>query len=56
MASITSRCITEFKPENEKIEAYLERVQLFFEVNGINKDKQVSVLLIVIGSIDYILC
>ena len=55
MTSNTIRCITEFKPENEKIAAYLERVQLFFEVNGIDKDKQVPVLLTVIGSTNYAL-
>ena len=33
-----------------KIEAYLERVQLFFDVNGIKDDKQAAVLLTVIGS------
>ena len=55
MASNTIGCITEFKPDNEKIEVYLERVQLFFEVNGINKEKQVPVLLTVIGSTNYAL-
>ena len=34
---------------------YLERVQLFFEVNGIDKDKQVPVVLTVIGSTNYAL-
>ena len=43
MTSNTIGCITEFKPGNEKIAAYLERVQLFFEVNGIDEDKQVPV-------------
>ena len=55
MTSNTIGCITEFKPENEKIAAYLERVQLFFEVNGIDEDKQVPVLLTVIGSTNYAL-
>ena len=49
------RYIAKSKPENEKIEVYLEHVQLFFEVNGINKDKQVPVLLNMICSTDYAL-
>jgi len=53
MATNTIGNITEFKPESEKIEAYLERVQLFFEANGIKEDKQVPVLLAVIGSTTY---
>ena len=47
--------LTEFKPESEKIEAYLERVQLFFDANTIAEDKQVIVLLTVIGSSTYTL-
>ena len=50
MASNTIGCITEFKPENKKIEVYLEHVQLFFQANGIEEDKQVPVLLTIIGS------
>ena len=41
------------KPENEKIEAYLKRVQLFFDANGITDDKQVTILLTAIGSSTY---
>ena len=55
MASYTIGCITEFKPDNEKIEAYLECVQFFFKVNNINKEKQVPVLLTMIGSSNYAL-
>ena len=55
MASNTIGCITEFKPENEKIEVYLKRLQLFFQANGIEEDNQVSVLLTVIGSTNYTL-
>ena len=47
--------ITEFNSGNEKIGAYLERVQLFFEANGIKDDKQVPVFLTVIGSTTYAL-
>jgi len=53
MATNAIGSITEFKPESEKIEVYLESVQLFFEVNGIKEDKQVTVLLTVIGSTTY---
>ena len=48
MASNTIGCVTKFKPENEKIEVYLEHVQLFFGVNGIKEDKQAPILLNVI--------
>lgn len=47
--------LTEFKPESERIEAYLERVQLFFDANGIEDEKKVAVLLTVIGSTTYAL-
>ena len=46
---------SEFKPENDKIEAFLERVQVFFQANGIEEDKQVPVLLTLIGSTNYVL-
>ena len=55
MASNTIGSIAEFNSENEKIVAYLERVQLFFEANGIKEDKQVPVFLTVIGSTTYAL-
>ena len=55
MATTTIGTLTEFKPESEKIEAYLERVQLFFDANTIKEDKQVAVLLTVIGSSTYAL-
>lgn len=44
-----------FDPANERISAYLERVQLFFLANGINEEKQVPVLLSVIGGQTYAL-
>ena len=34
--------------ESEKIETYLELVQLFFDANGIKDDKQLTVLLMAI--------
>ena len=46
--------IAEFNLENEKITAYLEQVQLYFEANGISEEKQVAVLLTMIGSTTYI--
>ena len=55
MATSTIGSLTEFKPDSEKIEAYLERVQLFFAANGIEDDKKVPVLLTVIGSPTYAL-
>ena len=55
MATTTIGTLTEFKPESKKIEAYLERVQLFFDANTIEEDKQVAVLLTVIGSSTYAL-
>ena len=55
MATNTIGSIAEFNSENEKITAYLERVQLFFEANGISDEKRVAVLLTVIGSTTYAL-
>ena len=55
MAVSTIGSLAEFKPESEKIEAYLDRVQLFFDTNGIKDDKKVAVLLTVIGSTTYAL-
>ncbi|MDD9817031.1 MAG: reverse transcriptase domain-containing protein, partial [Gammaproteobacteria bacterium] len=47
--------IQEFCPENETIEAYLERVELYFEANNISEDKRVAVFLSVIGGRNYTL-
>ena len=55
MATSTIGTLTEFKPKSKKIKAYLERVQLFFNANGITDDNQVTVLLTVIGSSTYTL-
>ena len=55
MVTNTVGTLTEFKPESVKIEAYLELVQLFFDANTIAEDKQVAVLLTVIGSSTYAL-
>ena len=42
-----------FEPESENISTYLERVHLYFEANGIEDNKQTSVLLAVIGTKNY---
>ena len=55
MATNNIGTLNEFKPESDKIEAYLERVQLFYNANGIKDDKQVAVLLTGIGSSTYAL-
>jgi len=44
-----------FEPDNERIMAYLERVQLFIEVNGIAEEKHMPTLLSVIGGKIYTL-
>ena len=45
--------LSEFSPEKEKICAYLEHVELFFTVNGIEEDKQVPALVTAIGGETY---
>ena len=45
--------IKEFRPEEETIESYLERIELFFTANEIADEKKVSVFLSVIGSKTY---
>ena len=47
--------IQEFCPEIESIEAYIERVELYFEANNIDADRRVAVLLSVIGGKNYTL-
>ena len=47
--------IGEFKPEEEQISTYLERVQLFFVANSIAEEKQVVVLLSAVGAKTYAL-
>ena len=47
--------LLEFSPQKEKISAYLEHVELFFEANGIKEDKQVPVFLTAIGGETYAL-
>ena len=47
--------LSKFQPEKERISAYLERVQMFFEANDIAAEKQVAVLLTAIGVETYAL-
>lgn len=55
MASSIIGSLAEFNPENKKIGTYLECVQLFFDANGMEDDKQVAVFLTVIGTKTYAL-
>ena len=41
--------LREFQPDTERIEAYLDRVEVFYQANDIGEDKQVAVFLSVIG-------
>ena len=45
--------IQEFCPEIESIEAYIERVELYFEANNIDADRRVAVFLSVIDEKNY---
>ena len=48
--------IDEFKPEEESVAAYLERMELFFAANNIKEaEKQVTVFLSVVGANTYTL-
>ena len=42
-----------FDPDKENISTYLERVELYLDVNGVQEDKRVPVLLTVIGPSAY---
>ena len=54
MATNSTFCqVREFKPKNESITAYLERVSLFFDINEIAEGKQVTWLLNMLGAITY---
>ena len=44
MAVATAK-MYEFQPESESIEAYLERVEIYFDVNAVEDDKKVAVFL-----------
>ena len=36
--------IKEFNPQTEPFSTYVDRLQLYFEVNGVSEDKKVAVL------------
>ena len=50
---VTFGILQEFRSEEEGIAAYIERVQVFFKANGIEEERQESVLLSVIGGKTY---
>ena len=55
---VTDGCfgqIGEFKPDEERVSAYLERMQLFFVPNSIAENKQVAMLLSVVSPKAYAL-
>ena len=54
-AGATIGQIQEFHPESESITAYLERIELFFDANGVADDKKVPSLLSIIGGKTYTL-
>lgn len=53
MAASTVGRMELFDPDNESIVVYLERMQLYFEGNGIKAKKQVPVFLNIIGQENY---
>ena len=44
-AATTYGTINEFEAHNEDWETYVERVEMFFDANGIENDKHVAILL-----------
>ena len=53
--ALTFGQIQEFSPENETIGAYLERVELYFQANGVAEGRRVAAFLSIIGGKNYIL-
>ena len=53
--ALTFGQIQEFSPENETIGAYLERVELYFQANGVVEGCRVAALLSIIGGKNYTL-
>lgn len=53
MATATYGALQEFKPEQETITAYLERLKAYFDANDVPSAKRVSVLLSIIGPTTY---
>lgn len=53
-AIIIDSLLSTFQPENEKVKEYLKHVQLYYGTNWIKEEKQVAILLMVIGSRIYV--
>ena len=49
------RCLKEFQPDSDSIQAYLEHASLYFTANDIEESKQVPILLSSIGASNYAL-
>ena len=45
--------IDEFRPENKSIEAYLERIELYFNANEVDDNKKSPIFLSIIGGKTY---
>ena len=52
--ALTFGQIQEFSPEDETIGAYLERVELYFQANGVAEGRRVAAFLSIIGGKNYI--
>ena len=53
MATSVIGTLSEFNPEKQDTASYLEKVELFFEANGIAEEKKVAVFLTAVGQIIY---
>ena len=53
MATSVIGTLTEFNPEDQDVESYLENVELFFEANNIAEEKKVAVFLTAVGQKTY---
>ena len=53
MATAVIGQVPEFNPETDSLTAYVERVKLFIQANGIEDARKVPVLLSVIGGKTY---
>ena len=45
--------LQEFNPQSDNISTYLDRLELYFDANGVEADRKVPVLLTVIGAKAY---
>ena len=55
MMAVATAKMDKFQPENEFIEAYLERVKIYFDVNTVDEDKKVAMFLNAFGGKTYTL-